>query len=59
MGNMNYCKFRNTLEDLRDCQDTIFDKVESADEEKARRNLLALCCIIAEQVPSDEESEEE
>lgn len=46
MGNMSYCQFRNTLEDLQDCYanwDT-----ENEEEIKARKRLLKLCKEIAD-----------
>ncbi len=50
MSNMNYCKYRNTLNVLRDCQYTINDIVDNnEDEERARQKLLDLCIEIAEE----------
>lgn len=43
MGNMSYCRFRNTLEDLKECYDYIDWDDLSEDEEKARNELIALC----------------
>lgn len=52
MGNMSYCRFRNTLEDLRDCYAHINDYLgpegNDKEEEKARGLLIALCRKIAE-----------
>ncbi len=59
MGNMSYCRFRNTLEDLRDCRDHIADGVQteettgeenaiSTDEAKARSKLIKVCQEIVE-----------
>lgn len=42
MSNMSYCRFRNTLNDLRECSDN-FDEAESEEEQKARERLLKLC----------------
>ena len=42
MANMGYCRFRNTLADLRDCQDHLFDDL-SEEEEKARARLTEVC----------------
>jgi hypothetical protein len=53
MANMSYCRFQNTLPDLRDCEenlDEVFshpDKHDSAEVQAARR-LVALCKEIAE-----------
>jgi len=47
MGNMSYCRFENTLKDLRDCQEN-WDELDrdenpSQSELKARERLLKLC----------------
>ena len=47
MGNMSYCRFQNTLGDLRDCYDNIDDDDLSEDEEKAKKRLISVCCDIA------------
>lgn len=47
MSNMSYCRFRNTLNDLRDCYDNM-DEETSEEEMKARERLIALCARIAE-----------
>lgn len=39
--NMSYCKFRNTLNDLRQCQDD-WDYAETEDEKKAKKQLIEL-----------------
>lgn len=51
---MSYCRFRNTLSDLRDCVDHIDDEVETDEEEglsqeeaSAREKLIELCRWIA------------
>jgi hypothetical protein len=43
MGNMSYCRFRNTLNDLRECQEHIRDNDLSEEEEEARKDLIKLC----------------
>ena len=50
MGNMSYCRFRNTLGDLRDCYeywdelDNIGpDELPNEGEVKARARLLKVC----------------
>ena len=48
MANMSYCKFRNTLEDLRDCYDAINDEIKE-EEFEAKKQLIELCKIIAEE----------
>jgi len=42
MSNMGYCRFENTLHDLRDCFDN-WEDLESESELKAQARLLKLC----------------
>jgi hypothetical protein len=44
---MSYCRFRNTLQDLRDCYDN-WDTLEEGDSEEleARAEMLVLCSDI-------------
>ena len=51
MSNMAYCRFRNTLAELRACYDAIDDEV-SDDEENAREDIIRLCEIIASEYGS-------
>jgi hypothetical protein len=46
MGNMSYCRFQNTLTDLRDCYES-WEEELSPEEERARARLLKLCVDIA------------
>ena len=51
MPNMSYCRFENTLIDLRDCYDHMDDvdhQELSETEEKARKRMIKLCCEIAD-----------
>lgn len=49
MGNMSYCRFQNTLEDLRDCYESWDSEKELSQEEtKARARLLKLCKDIVD-----------
>lgn len=51
MANMSYCRFQNTLGDLRDCYESegMDDpEVLSDEERKARERLVALCVEIAD-----------
>lgn len=50
MSNMSYCRFRNTLTDLRDCQDALWDDVGelSLEEKRAAKRLIEICQEIAE-----------
>ena len=56
MANMSYVRFENTLRDLRDCWDHLFDDL-GEDEEQARKELVRLCREIAENF-NDEYDEE-
>ena len=47
MSNMSYCRFQNTVSDLRDCSENMDDQL-SDDEEKARIRLIKLCVDIAD-----------
>ena len=46
MPNMTYCRFRNTLTDLRDCQEHM-DADLDGDEGTARAAIVELCVKIA------------
>lgn len=53
MSNMSYCKFRNTLPDLQDCANTLYDSGGNIsdlceEEQTAARALIRLCCEIAD-----------
>ena len=50
MSNMSYCRFSNTLEDLRDCYENIDDAEMSNEEMMSRDSLLALCCKMAHEL---------
>lgn len=62
MGNMSYCRFENTLRDLRDCykdlSETDFYEL-SETEQEARNKLVALCKEISEQFEEEEMIEED
>jgi len=47
MGNMSYCRFENTLDDLRDCYENMDNEHISTIEDKARDKLINLCVDIA------------
>lgn len=53
MPNMGYCRFYNTLADLRDCSRHLHAQV-SAEEEKARQKLIELCRSIADRTKDDQ-----
>ncbi len=42
MSNMSYCRFQNTLKDLRDCSSVVHEQLDGH-ENDARAKLLALC----------------
>lgn len=43
MGNMSYCRFENTLEDLRDCYEAMGDDIDDKREARCRLKLYDLC----------------
>ena len=53
MANMSYCRFENTLMDLKDCAEHLHAKNLSETEEKARKEMIALCKRIAEDSEGD------
>lgn len=54
MSNMAYCRFQNTLEDLRNCEEHIFDELKE-DEDRARKRLIELCKSIAQEFSDDDD----
>ena len=56
MSNMEYCRFQNTLNDLRDCWNHM-EEALSEKETKAKERLVKLCCRIAENYVEEEEEE--
>ena len=60
MSNMSYCRFRNTLSDLRDCSQALsemgdYEKELSEEEAKAAKWLLKLCGELAADFGEDVE----
>jgi len=57
MANMSYCRFQNTLSDLRDCYAHLYDGLDDSDKEdklsdsesSARKRLIELCRRIADE----------
>ena len=49
MANMGHVRFENTLRDLRDCYDHLWDEDLSDLEEKNRKRLIKLCQDIAKE----------
>jgi hypothetical protein len=59
MANMSYCRFHNTLEDLKDCRDAITDNDLSPAERKERLKLVRVCRQIVDEYESAEMEEED
>ena len=56
MSNMSYCRFRNTLSDLRDCYDALRNEEElNEEEERAKQRLIKLCRSIAADFEEEDE----
>jgi hypothetical protein len=56
MSNMSYCRFHNTLQDLRDCYEA-WDEDKSPEEKKAQARLLKLCQdIVGDYGDQDDDS---
>lgn len=53
--NMSYCRFQNTLEDLRDCQENMDDGDLSDEERAARKQLIDVCWRIAQDYGDEDE----
>jgi len=49
MANMSYCRFENTLRDLRDCYDNMDNDNLSKSEFYARKQMIEMCINIANQ----------
>ena len=45
--NLSYCRFYNTVIDLRDCEEHLADEL-SEQEEKSRKELIEICRRIIE-----------
>lgn len=59
MSNMSYCRFQNTLDDLRDCEEALQDIGDnlaelSKEEFRAANSLIKLCKIIGSRFYSEE-----
>ncbi|KKK82922.1 hypothetical protein LCGC14_2798510 [marine sediment metagenome] len=55
MSNMGYCRFQNTLPDLRDCLEHLGDDNLSDEEIKARKRLAKVCRDLADEWEDFEE----
>ena len=54
MSNMSYCRFRNTLDDLRDCNGYLEYNDLSKEEHEARAKLIVLAMNIVEDMMSND-----
>lgn len=50
---MSYCRFRNTLNDLRDCESN-FDDISSIEELVAAKRLLQACQRIVDSIDMED-----
>ena len=53
MGNMSYCRFENTMNDLMDCINNIQREAENSTDEHYRQEMIALFEEIATQYEGD------
>ena len=53
MGNMSYCRFENTMNDLRDCLRHIAEDAENRRDEDSRQEMLELFRTIGEDYDGD------
>lgn len=55
MANMSYCRFENTLRDLEDCSEHLFETKEELGEYEwaAKLKLVKLCLEIVSQAYPD------
>lgn len=58
MANMSYCRFRNTLNDLRDCYYNM-NGLNDAEEIRARKQLVELCKDIIDEYGEMEFNDDE
>ena len=49
MSNMSYCRFENTMSDLRDCLRHINSEAENNYDEEARWEMIQLFTEVAEE----------
>lgn len=52
--NMSYCRFQNTLTDLRDCQENMDDSDLSPEELAAKLKIIKICREIVEECGEEE-----
>lgn len=56
MGNMSYCRFENTLNDLKDCYLAMDEELDGS-EKAARLALIELCGDITEEYGDEEKGD--
>ena len=49
MGNMSYCRFENTMNDLRDCLRHINREAENTRDDESRWEMIQLFTEVAEE----------
>ncbi len=56
MSNMSYCRWQNTLSDLKDCYNNLHDPALNKDDREmaARKALIELCATIVEEAMDDD-----
>ena len=54
MSNLSYCRFRNTVSDLIDCEENLFDELDDNSEIRARERIIKVCHSIAQQCSIEE-----
>lgn len=52
MSNMSYCRFQNTVPDLADCLENLYDELPS-DEAHARKRLIKMAYEMVEDFLTD------
>ncbi len=58
MSNMSYCRFRNTLLDMQDCEENWEDADLSSEEERARNQLLKVCQSIVDDYGEEDDEKQ-
>jgi len=53
MSNQSYCRFENTLRDLRDCREHLCNNISDR-EAIERKKLIELCREIAEEFEGED-----
>jgi hypothetical protein len=49
MANMGYCRFHNTVQDMEDCMEYLYDTDLSTAEMRERKRFIELCQEVAEE----------